>query len=114
MGQSLNPQVTPSLFCKRLLPRHKTPRLAAVLFQQGHAVDGHAPVHGFAHVVDGQQGELTCYVDTESSHALFQFSLDRLNQPLERPSMLIFLFLGRICKHAWVFTYQAIFIIIKG
>ena len=29
-----------------------------MLFQQGHAVDGHAPVHGFAHVVDGEQGDL--------------------------------------------------------
>ncbi len=58
MGQSLNRQVAPSLLCKRLLPRHKTPRLAAMLFQQRDAVDGHAPVHGFAHVVDGQQSDL--------------------------------------------------------
>ncbi len=29
-----------------------------MLFQQGHAVDGHAPVHGFAHVVDGEQRHL--------------------------------------------------------
>ncbi len=29
-----------------------------MLFQQGHAVDGHAAVDGFAHVVDGQQGHL--------------------------------------------------------
>ncbi len=29
-----------------------------MLFQQGHAVDGHAPIDGFAHVVDGEQGDL--------------------------------------------------------
>ena len=29
-----------------------------MLFQQGHPVDGHAPVHRFAHVVDGQQSHL--------------------------------------------------------
>ncbi len=29
-----------------------------MLFQQGHAVDGHAPVDGFAHVVDGEQRHL--------------------------------------------------------
>jgi hypothetical protein len=27
-----------------------------MLFQQGDAGHGHAPVHGFAHVVDGEQG----------------------------------------------------------
>ena len=34
------------------------PRLAPVLFQQLHVGDGHAPVHGFAHVIDGQQDDL--------------------------------------------------------
>ena len=29
-----------------------------MLFQQLHIGDGHAPVHGFAHVVDGLQGHL--------------------------------------------------------
>ena len=29
-----------------------------MLFQQLHVGDGHATVHGFAHVVDGQQGDL--------------------------------------------------------
>ncbi len=29
-----------------------------MLFQQRDAVHGHAPVHGFAHVVDGEQGHL--------------------------------------------------------
>jgi hypothetical protein len=29
-----------------------------MFFQQGHAVHGHAPVHGFAHVVNGEQGHL--------------------------------------------------------
>jgi hypothetical protein len=46
------------VICKRLLPRHKTPRLTAMLFQQRDAIDGHAPVHGFAHIVDGEQGNL--------------------------------------------------------
>ena len=41
-----------------LLTRHITPRLAAMLLQQAHIGDGHAPVHGFTHVVDGQQGDL--------------------------------------------------------
>ena len=43
---------------QRSLLRYKRPRLAAVLFQQLHIGDGHAPVDGFAHVVNGQQGEL--------------------------------------------------------
>ncbi len=29
-----------------------------MLFQQRDAIHGHAPVHGFAHVVDGEQGDL--------------------------------------------------------
>jgi hypothetical protein len=29
-----------------------------MLFQQLHIGDGHAPVHGFAHVVNRQQGDL--------------------------------------------------------
>ena len=58
MGQSLNLRVTPSLICKCLLTRHKAARLAPMLFQQGDARHGHAPVHGFAHVVNGQQGHL--------------------------------------------------------
>jgi hypothetical protein len=29
-----------------------------MLFQQLHIGDGHAPVHGFAHVVNGEQGHL--------------------------------------------------------
>jgi hypothetical protein len=29
-----------------------------VLFQKLHIGDDHAPVHGFAHVVDGEQGHL--------------------------------------------------------
>ncbi len=33
-------------------------RLAAVLFEQAHAVDDHAAVHRLAHVVDGEQADL--------------------------------------------------------
>ncbi len=29
-----------------------------MLFQQGHAVDGHAAVHGFAHVINREQSDL--------------------------------------------------------
>ena len=29
-----------------------------MLFQQSHAIDGHAAVHGFAHVIDREQGHL--------------------------------------------------------
>ena len=43
---------------QRLLLGNVSPRLAAMLFQQLHVGDGHATVHGFAHVVDGQQGDL--------------------------------------------------------
>ncbi len=34
------------------------PRLAPLLFQQAHIGDGHASVRGFAHIVDGEQGDL--------------------------------------------------------
>ena len=37
---------------------YKTPRLAPVLLQQLHVGDAHAPVNGFAHVIDGEQGDL--------------------------------------------------------
>ena len=42
----------------RSLPRHKTPAFAPMLFQQRDAVHGHAPVDGFAHVVNGEQSDL--------------------------------------------------------
>ena len=42
----------------RLLPRHPTPTLAAMLLQHLHIGDRHAPVDGLAHVVDGEQGDL--------------------------------------------------------
>ena len=42
----------------RLLLSNEATRLAAVLFQELHIGDRHAPVHGFAHVVDGEQGDL--------------------------------------------------------
>lgn len=58
MGQSLNLRVTSSLTCWWSLTRHKAAGFAAVLFQQLDIGDGHAPVHGFAHVVDGEQGDL--------------------------------------------------------
>jgi len=45
-------------FSCRWAAGHKAPRLAAVLFQQLHIGDDHAPVHGFAHVVDGEQRHL--------------------------------------------------------
>ena len=47
------------------LSRHKTPRLPTVLFQQLHIGDGHAPVHGFAHVVNGEQGHLHRYTNQQ-------------------------------------------------
>ncbi len=43
---------------QRLLLSNKSPRLTAMLLQQLHIGDSHTPVDGFAHVVDGQQGEL--------------------------------------------------------
>ena len=37
---------------------HKTPAFAPMLFAQGNAVHRHAPVYGFAHVVNGEQADL--------------------------------------------------------
>ena len=42
----------------QLLLSNEAARLTAMLFQQLHVSDGHAPVYGFAHVVDGEQGDL--------------------------------------------------------
>ncbi len=42
----------------RSLHRHKAAALAAVLFQKPHIGDGHAAVHGFAHVMNREQGDL--------------------------------------------------------
>jgi len=60
------------------LPRHKTPRLAPVLFQQGHAVDGHAAIDGFAHVVNREQGDLHSgqYINKINDLAHSRSSLD--------------------------------------
>ena len=58
MGQSLNLWSAPSLICERLLPRHPTPTLAAVLLQYLDIGHDHAAVDGLAHVVDGEQGDL--------------------------------------------------------
>jgi hypothetical protein len=41
-----------------VISRNETPRFAPVLFHHTHIVDGHAPIHGLAHVVDGKQGHL--------------------------------------------------------
>ena len=38
--------------------RHKTPTLPTMLLQQFDTRDGHATVDRFAHVVDGEQGDL--------------------------------------------------------
>jgi hypothetical protein len=43
-------QTTQKSLCKSRA--YKTPRLASVLFQQLHVGHRHAPVNGFAHVVD--------------------------------------------------------------
>jgi hypothetical protein len=37
---------------------HEAAALAPMFLQQAHVGDGHAAVHGFAHVVDGEQGHL--------------------------------------------------------
>jgi len=37
---------------------HEAATLTAMFFQQADIGDGHAAVHGFAHVVDGEQGHL--------------------------------------------------------
>ena len=53
------------------LVSHKTPRLPTVLFQQLHIGDGHAPVHGLAHVVNGEQGHLGSHTNQQlSGHRL--------------------------------------------
>ena len=39
-------------------PRHKAPAFAAMLLEQSHARDHHATVCRFAHIVDGEQGDL--------------------------------------------------------
>jgi hypothetical protein len=39
-----------------------------VFFQQAHVGDGHAAVHGFAHVVDGEQGHLGNATNQQLSH----------------------------------------------
>ena len=44
---------------------HKAARLAAVLLQQFHIGDGHAAIHGFAHIVNGQQGYLHRYINQQ-------------------------------------------------
>ena len=41
-----------------LLVCQVTPTLAPMLLQQFAVIDGHAAVDGFAHVVDGEQGDL--------------------------------------------------------
>jgi len=58
MGQNLNLWGTSSLICKWSLPGHEAAALAPMFLQQAHVGDGHAAVHGFAHVVDGEQGHL--------------------------------------------------------
>lgn len=55
IGQSFILWFTTSWICEHALSRHETPRSAAMLFQQLHIGDGHAPIHGFAHVVNGEQ-----------------------------------------------------------
>jgi hypothetical protein len=52
---------------QRLLLGNVSPRLAAVLFQQLHVGDRHAAVHGFAHVVNGHQGDLHGYINQQLS-----------------------------------------------
>ena len=54
------------------LPRHKAPRLAAVLLQQFHVIDGHAAVHGLTHVVNGQQGDRNLLIYKEFEKAKSQ------------------------------------------
>ena len=41
-----------------LLLRHPIPTLAPMLLQQPDIGHGHAAVHGFAHVVDGEEADL--------------------------------------------------------
>ena len=46
------------MFDAQGLTRHKTPTLAPMLFKQAHIGDRHAPIHRFAHVINGQQSHL--------------------------------------------------------
>ena len=46
------------MISERPLSRHPAAALAPVLFQQLHVRDDHAAVDRFAHVVDGEQGDL--------------------------------------------------------
>ena len=50
------PQKSTTSQCSLL--SNERPRLTTMLLQQLHIGDGHAPVDGFAHVINGQQGEL--------------------------------------------------------
>ena len=57
-----------------------------MLFKQGHTVDGHAPVHGFAHVIDGEQRHLhggqSFHLHTGLAHGLggsFVFDLSNFS-----------------------------------
>ena len=52
---------------KTLQGVHKTPALAPMLFPQGNAVHGHAPVYGFAHVVNGEQADLGGHINQQLS-----------------------------------------------
>ena len=49
------------------LPRHEAPTLAPMLFQQRDAGHGHAPVYRFAHVINGEQGDLHGYINQQLS-----------------------------------------------
>ena len=68
MGQSLNLSAAPSLICKRPLSSHPIPTLAPMLLQQPDIGHGHAAVHGFAHVVDGEQSHLGDHTNQQLSH----------------------------------------------
>jgi hypothetical protein len=58
------------------LVSHKTPRFATMLFQQLHIGDGHAPVHGFAHVVNGEQGDWGSHTNQQlSAHGISSLGL---------------------------------------
>ena len=58
MGQTGFHKPLKAFICQRSLLGNERARLAAMLFKQLHIGDDHAPVDGFAHVVDGQQGDL--------------------------------------------------------
>ena len=52
-----------------------------MFFKQPHITDGHTPVYGFAHIVDGQQGHLKNYTNQQlSTHQAF--SLDPFSDGL--------------------------------